>query len=340
MKILYLSCHHVLEYDEIRLLSDLGHDVLSPGYYANPIPKDSFQLRQGIPGYHVPLDLADIYNYYSQGKDISVFKKSLPPDFVKHFDLVICMHDHEFIGKNTLALNNTPVIWRSIGQSTPAIEQSIKILSESLHLRIARYSPCERMLNEYSGEDKVIRFAKFIEDYPEWTGETKKVITFCQSMRQRGDTCNYHAFRKLTRDVDRHLYGPGNDSKDWMHGAVTDEEQKEILRSASIYISCNTKPASYTLGFMEAWLTGIPIVALSDKFQEPYGSLYEVPSLIEHGHSGFIVDEITQGRRLLQELIEDRQKLENVSKNGRKKAQLIFGEKQGLEQWNEMLSIY
>ena len=34
--ILYISCHGVLEYDELRLLSSLGHRIFSCGSYFNP----------------------------------------------------------------------------------------------------------------------------------------------------------------------------------------------------------------------------------------------------------------------------------------------------------------
>ena len=33
MKILYLSCHSILEYDEVKLLTGMGHYVFSPGAY-------------------------------------------------------------------------------------------------------------------------------------------------------------------------------------------------------------------------------------------------------------------------------------------------------------------
>ena len=36
MKILYLSCHLVLEYDELRILTELGHDVTVIGGYIDP----------------------------------------------------------------------------------------------------------------------------------------------------------------------------------------------------------------------------------------------------------------------------------------------------------------
>lgn len=36
MKILYMSCHIVLEYDELRILNDLGYDVTVIGGYIDP----------------------------------------------------------------------------------------------------------------------------------------------------------------------------------------------------------------------------------------------------------------------------------------------------------------
>jgi len=49
MKILYLSCHSVLEFDEVKLFHELGHEVFSPGSYVEPLnPGDP--MRPGIPG--------------------------------------------------------------------------------------------------------------------------------------------------------------------------------------------------------------------------------------------------------------------------------------------------
>jgi len=36
MNILYVSCHSILEHDEIKLFSELGADVFSHGAYRNP----------------------------------------------------------------------------------------------------------------------------------------------------------------------------------------------------------------------------------------------------------------------------------------------------------------
>ena len=42
-----MSCHDVLEYDEIRILSQLGHDVFSTGGYINPRSPHS-SMRPGL----------------------------------------------------------------------------------------------------------------------------------------------------------------------------------------------------------------------------------------------------------------------------------------------------
>jgi len=36
MKILFLSCHTVLEFDDLILLNELGYEVFSPGTYWKP----------------------------------------------------------------------------------------------------------------------------------------------------------------------------------------------------------------------------------------------------------------------------------------------------------------
>ena len=36
MKMLYVSCHSVLEYDELRMLDSIGIEVFSLGTYLNP----------------------------------------------------------------------------------------------------------------------------------------------------------------------------------------------------------------------------------------------------------------------------------------------------------------
>ena len=53
MNILYVGSHSILEYDEVRLLSDLGHDIFSIGSYTDPAnPSDD--KRPAIAGMEFP----------------------------------------------------------------------------------------------------------------------------------------------------------------------------------------------------------------------------------------------------------------------------------------------
>ena len=49
MKILYLSCHEVLEFDEISMLSDIGVQVFSIGAYLDPARPTGGGLRPALP---------------------------------------------------------------------------------------------------------------------------------------------------------------------------------------------------------------------------------------------------------------------------------------------------
>ncbi len=65
MKLLYLSCHSVLEYDEVKLFKEMGIDVFSHGVYANP-NKPSDVKRPAIKG---PFDHHLVYMSYRYGKE-------------------------------------------------------------------------------------------------------------------------------------------------------------------------------------------------------------------------------------------------------------------------------
>jgi glycosyltransferase involved in cell wall biosynthesis len=63
-------------------------------------------------------------------------------------------------------------------------------------------------------------------------------------------------------------------------GALTYDEMRGWLRRARVYLYTGTQPASYTLGLIEAMMTGIPVVSIGPSWMDvfPYG-----PDLFE-GH--------------------------------------------------------
>jgi hypothetical protein len=48
MKILYLSCHEVLHFDECSLLAELGHEVFCPGAFVCAENAGNSGIRPGL----------------------------------------------------------------------------------------------------------------------------------------------------------------------------------------------------------------------------------------------------------------------------------------------------
>tara|TARA_Y100000310_G_scaffold241139_1_gene245054 strand:- start:9397 stop:10422 length:1026 start_codon:yes stop_codon:yes gene_type:complete len=340
MRILYLSCHSILEYDEVRLLHGLGHEVFSPGAYVEPRNPGDATLRPGLSFDYDPDILQQFHELAAKhpGEDT---KDYLTQEFVDNFDVVIVMHIPRWIQKNWHAFKNVRVIWRTIGQSVSGIEASLSQYRDA-GLEIIRYSPMERNIPGFLGQDALIRFYKDPNDYKGWTGEQRRVITFAQHMKDRDQACNFSFFEEVTRDFPRHLFGPGNgDIGEWTSGKVSTEQQMVEYQTNRCYFYTGTHPASYTLNFMEAWMTGIPIVAIgSDKGNAGYfpgHDLYEIPSLIENGVTGFVSNSHEELSNYIKTLLGDREYAQKISDAARDRAIEIFGRGSIAAQWSEYL---
>jgi len=343
-KILYLSCHSILEYDEVRMLHELGHEVFSPGAYVEPRNPGDTSLRPGIPGLVYDPDMVEMWNKH-EALHPAVNGKSylhLSPHIIDKFDIVLVMHYPEFILNNWEAMKHKRVIWRTIGQSVASTEASLaKKRYEGLE--IVRYSPNECYIPGFIGQDALIRFYKDPAEFCGWTGEKKRVITFAQSMQDRDAACNFRFFEETTRGYDRGLYGPGNEkSGPWATGKVPFEQLHEEMRTNRVYFYTGTHPASYTLNFMEARMTGIPIVAIGPLHGNAEHwrnhNLYEVSDLITHGVNGFVSDDSTELRQWIDLLLNDDDFARVISVQGRTEAIRHFGKEMISGAWEAYLN--
>ena len=339
-KILYLSCHSILEYEEVKLLTELGHEVFSPGAYVEPLNPGDSSLRPGIPGLvYNPDILAKFHAIHDRfpGQDN---KDHLTKEVVDYFDIIVIMHLPRWIQNNWQVFSGKKVIWRTIGQSIHNTEAQLKPYRER-GLQIIRYSPMERNIPGYLGEDAMIRFYKDPEEYKDWNGNTKEVITFAQSMKQRGEACGFNYFEEISRPFPRKLFG--SESKevgDWGMGKVPFDQLKQEMKNNRVYFYTGTHPASYTLNFMEAWMTGIPIVALGPQLGNPpwlQYKLYEVSELLEQGETGFSSDNKYELQSYIKELFNNDSLANKISSQARTKALEIFGKETIKEQWKGYL---
>jgi len=342
MRMLYLSCHEILEYDEISLFHELGVDVFSPGAYISTVNRHKSSLRPDLPQIQYdPKDL-EIWNRGST-------KDHLRPDIVERFDVVMVMHTPTWVRQNWGVIKNKRVIWRTIGQSSSQWEAYMGPFREQ-GMEIVRYSPREERLPNYLGGDSLIRFYKDPKEFTGWTGERKVVINFTQSMVQRGSFCCFPLFDTATLPFHRELYGSNSEVVGYGKGRVSFDELKHQMRQNRVYFYTGTHPASYTLNFIEAWMTGIPVVAVGPFHgnapssgkpaavgdPDPLGT-YEVHDLIENGVSGFSSDHETEIQDFMHRLMGDDAFAQQISDNGRAKAIEYFGKEKIKQQWKTYL---
>lgn len=329
MRILYLSCHAILEYDELRIFEELKIDYFSIGSYVIPTnPAD--KIRPALT-YRPP---ANMYDH-----NIPPAEK-LPRAFVDQFDTIIVMHVPEFIINNWDVIKDKRVIWRTIGQSTAKHERRLaKYRNEGLE--VVRYSPREINIPDNIGTDAIIRFYKDPNEFNGWNGGGTEVMTLAQNLQHRGEFLNHKALTKVMHGFNSSVYGKSNEDLGAMNGGyLTYDQMKQKMRDARVYVYSGTQPASYTLSFIEAMMTGTPMVCLGSGYCNSLniaGDLYEIPDIIENGYNGYVSDDIQYLRQMIKLLTENKHHANDISRMGRKKAIELFDRVKITEQWRHYL---
>lgn len=322
--ILYLSCHSILEHDETKLLTELGYNVFSLGSYINPqSPHDN--KRPAYPGF---------YDDHLQSVAIQCSKENLHRELIDWADIILVMHRVDWIQSNWENIKDKRVILRTIGQNTPDIEASIPDGVE-----IIRYSPKEANIRNYKGGE-VIRFYKDSSEFIGWNGAIRAVATVAQSMKKRGSFCGFDIFNQATAEFPRVIFGPDNDDSGLSGGLLSYEELKEAYKNHRVYFYTGTYPASYTLNFMEAFMTGMPIVAIGPALANLNiwdVNAYEIPDFIENGVNGFISDDISQLTEHCRFLLENPDEAMRIGKKARETAFELFDKKKISLQWRDFL---
>lgn len=274
MHILLLTAHSIAEYDDLRMLSDLGYDVFSIGAYTNPAePADD--KRPALPEVAYHPELADLV------PDQMAAKSDLPDELLEWADVVIVHHFPAaapdgragWISGNWAKFqqHRNRVIWRTCGQSNHWIERALTPFRAE-GLEIVRYSPKERALPYFAGEDVLIRFGKYVDEWTGWSGEDRVVGNVTQDLMGRSAATNGLFWLSATQGLPVRPAGPGSEQIGGT-GALDYDAMREYLRRIRCYLYTGTQPASYTLGLIEAMLTGVPVVSIGADWHNalPYG---------------------------------------------------------------------
>jgi hypothetical protein len=330
VKIHYLSCHSILEYDEVQLLTDLGHEVFSNGAYIDPaghitLPRPGIKNAKRYDEY-IPLAM-------------NLPKTKLPSELIDPFDVIIVMHSPDVIIHNWNKIKHKKVIWRTIGQSTGGVELSLKPMRDE-GLKIIRYSPNERRIPNYIGEDVLIRFCKDENELSGWHGDGRGVVSFAQSLKGRRTHCHYDEVISVMERFNGTVYGPGNDDLgQYNGGAVPYETQIKKMQEARVMPYGGTAPASYTLSFIEALMIGLPIVAINNHMANIiYGfDFYEVEEILV-SIGGIVCGSVDEMILKTEELLSNEAYAKEVSDKQRKYAIEVFGKKKIIKQWEDFLN--
>lgn len=336
MKLLYVSCHQVLEYDEVKLFHEMGIDVFSTGSYACPWYRDGM-IRPGIDGLHHYEDMERIASTFVSGGYF------MPQELIDWADTIVFMHMPEALQKNWPRLKHKRVIFRSIGQCVGHQENLLRDMKAE-GLEIVRYSPKEKNIPNYAGENALIRFYKDPNEYGGYTGDNPVVVNFTQSLKQRQQFTHCDEVLSVLNHVPSRIYGVSNEDLGDKNGGQLDfDNLKRVMRDSRAYLYAGTWPASYTLSFIEAMMTGIPIIAMGKRIAEStqVGSFdfYEIPDIISDGVNGFVSDDIEELRESARILIQNKEIAKSIGNAGRERAIQLFGRETVAKQWKEFLCL-
>lgn len=251
--ILYIPCHSVLEYDELRLLTSLGHNIFSTGSYFDPnIPAESIRppliLRQDP-------EWKDIF--YKTGCSVTPIK--LSKEFLSKFNFMISTHKTMPFESN---LRNIPKscekIWRGIGQATPHTEVKLRDLKKN-GVRLIRYSPMESRTTNFAGQDGLIRFFKKESEFISNDTKTNNGFLCYNAILQRSQYNDWNFFKDFVEYNNFEIFGGSNESIKNYHGFLSTEEQLCLFKRYSKICCLSSYPAPYTLGFLEAVMSELEI---------------------------------------------------------------------------------
>jgi len=339
MNILYYSVHQILEFDEIILLRQSGHFVFPLGAFFDHTPAQPFRPAPAL-GEQMELfrrkfdEMHCSYRYGASAEDISI-----SPDFVSLFDVCIVMHDFGFIKKHLFNKCSIPVIWRSIGVSTEYHEPDANWFADHNGV-IVRYSPREAACNKYAGHGAIIRFAKDPSIYLPWLGLEKHALLFSHDLKIRFPEEAAFIY-DVIRDISFVLGGKGNEGLAGSVGVIEYVEQIRRLSRARLYFYAAGSFIPYTLNFIEACFSGIPIVALDCRsiYRAEMCKFAEIPSLIERYGCGILVQSVAQARDAIEHIMDDCDAANQIGDKGRRMAINLFSYDVIAPQWEAIFKI-
>ena len=313
MKIVYYRCHETLGFNEVTMLRELGHQVrvaCSNGgkevLYYNSSNLIAGNMRPDVEFDYFELEEADA--------------------------CIWCYHHHQMVDSIKRYARGKKLFWRFIGQSNSNWEANFARLKEEHGLKFIRYSPTESLMGNYAGQDALIRFGIDPLEYNGYTGKIPRIAISCNHMMRRENVCSSTKMLDIVEKKEHIIFGLNNDFSEFCVKPSYDDFRRELSNSR-LFLTAGTIPASYTLGFAESLMTGIPVVVYDNGYP-----LNEMRSIITHGVNGFISNNVKELREICDELLNDIEYAKEIGEKGRETAIKLFSIDNIKEQWRQFLS--
>jgi hypothetical protein len=290
MNILLLTAHSIAAYDDMRMFHDLGYRVFNLEGYIDPA-HPHVDMRPALPQVPSYPELIAAVDGLGTADNLTAAKERIPDRVLDWADVIVVHHYPErWIVPQWDRIRGKRVIWRTCGQSDPRLEA----LMAPLHaqgLQIVRYSPREQPAFEragaFAGQDALVRFGKYPADWYGWTGTDAVVGNVTQDMRGRGEACGLSFYLAATDGLAAMPAGPQSELLPGGIGTLGYGLMRRYLRDIRAYLYTGTVPASYTLGLIEAMMTGVPVLSIAKYPDDWIGDLFEGPDILRSG-GGYI----------------------------------------------------
>ena len=352
MNVVLLLAHSIEQYDQTKLLTELGYDVFGfndptqpfddkrPALPNAPVHQDLLDACWRTRDRYAHSDVTTVHTLEGWRDPVDWAKADLPEEVIEWGDVFIVHHlEHTWLAPvqwDRLKQAGKRVIWRTVGQSVENNERLMAPLRRG-GLEIVRYSPKEEHIPGYIGRDALVRFYADPDEWGGWTGITPWVFNVTQHDSRphgRDRFVNWAFWEAATEGLNRAFAGPHSELIGGM-GTLPYEEMKAHLRAARCYVYTGTQPASYTLGLIEALMTGVPVVSIGPNHMGIYPN---GPAMFE-GHEialSWSNDPVAvQGA--VAALIAHPERAEAYSKIQRTKAIELFGRATIAAQWRDYL---
>jgi len=333
-KLLYLSCHQTLEYDEIKTFHELGFDVFSVGYYTEPANPVNYTRKK----LNIPVDPELVKKVkslpgFNPGHPVQLTKEIVDP-----FDVIVCSHFVENLELNWPLFADKVVIRRAIAQGNGSYESRFKKYRDA-GIYTVRVSKNERTLPNFAGEDCIIYGSVDPDELYGWVGDEISVLTVQKWMKRHPKHTRFDAYDIVTKPFNRKLLGKENHDVPWAESDVTYERLIECLQRARVYFSSCSRPAAFTYTFQEAWIMGCPVVTFGPKLGNFHtnhdGKMYTVHEFIENEVTGFWSDDLNKLQQYILVLLNNHELAKGISAAGRKRAIELFHPNKIKQDWKD-----